>query len=145
MLKRSVFLFATIIMLVWPVDGFAQSTLPPNQQSQFCNVGGNDKIKIPCVFSDAQGPAGSGTENNPRTFAQIVITIINIALGIVGSLAVLLLILGGFRYLFAAGNEERAEMAKKTISHAIIGLAIVLMSFAIVALITRFLVTGTPF
>ncbi len=76
------------------------------------------------------------------TFGSLVLAVIQIFLFIVATISVLFLIIGGFRYVTAHGNEEQAEGAKKTIVHSIIGLAIVLLSFAIIAIITNILVAG---
>lgn len=55
-----------------------------------------------------------------------------------GLLAIGFIILGGVLYIVSAGNEKRAATAKKMIWYAIIGLAIVLLSFVI-----YWFVTGT--
>ncbi len=49
------------------------------------------------------------------------------------------LIVGGYRYIIARGNEEMMEAAKKTITGAIIGIIVIVISFAIVAIINNLL------
>ena len=61
-----------------------------------------------------------------------VINIIQWVLGILALVAVVMIIIGGFQWMTAAGNEERIEKAKKVISAAVIGLIIVLLAWAIV-------------
>ena len=63
--------------------------------------------------------------------------VINWFLGLVGLLAVLMLIIGGFRYLMSAGNDEATGKAKNTILYAIVGIVIVILSYAIVFTITN--------
>jgi len=58
--------------------------------------------------------------------------VVNFALGFLGILAVVIIIFGGFMYLTAAGKEETATKGKKTVTYAIIGLLIIMASFAIV-------------
>ena len=70
------------------------------------------------------------------TFTGLVLVIINLALSIVGLISVLYIIIGGFRYVTAAGNEEASEGAKNTIWHAVIGLIVVILSFVIVRAIS---------
>src|SRR5438876_505914 len=65
--------------------------------------------------------AGVATQGN---FSAIAVQVINILLGVVGLVAVIFLIIGGFRYVTAGGNEEAAESGKKTITNAIIGIVI---------------------
>ena len=62
-------------------------------------------------------------------------TIINLILLITGIIAVLFLIVGGFRYIISAGSTDQAESAKKTIFNSIIGLVVVLLSYTIVRVI----------
>ena len=58
--------------------------------------------------------------------------IINIMLGIIGVAAVIMLIIGGFRYVFSQGNEKAVSGAKDTILYSIIGIVVALLAFAIV-------------
>lgn len=53
-------------------------------------------------------------------------------LSIVGLVSVAFLIFGGFTYITAGGNEDAAERGKKTVTNAIIGLVIVVLSGVIV-------------
>jgi hypothetical protein len=73
-----------------------------------------------------------------NTSVQIIINlIIGWILPLIGSVAVLFLIIGGIRYITSAGNKDKAETAKKTISYAVIGLVIIVLSGVIVSLTTR--------
>lgn len=63
--------------------------------------------------------------------AQIA-SIINILIGVIGVAAVIMLIIGGFRYVFSQGDEKSTKGAKDTILYAIIGIVVALLAFAIV-------------
>jgi len=82
------------------------------------------------------GPAGE------TTLGGLILSIINIFLAVAGLTAVLFLIIGGVRYIVAAGNEEQVESAKKTVTHAIIGLVIITLSFVIVRVIANAFISG---
>ncbi|HTL39343.1 MAG TPA: pilin [Methylomirabilota bacterium] len=82
---------------------------------------------------------GTGLPNDTSVSA-FIIKIINIALAVAGLIAVLFLIIGGFRYITSAGNEETAEQAKKIITNAIIGIVVIILSFVIVRVISNALV-----
>jgi len=53
-------------------------------------------------------------------------------LGIVGSLALVMFIYGGFTFLISAGSSEKIGQARKIIIAAVIGLIIVFTSFLII-------------
>ncbi len=74
------------------------------------------------------GSVGLGTSD----LKQTVVNIIQWVLGILALVAVLMIIVGGFQWMTAAGNDERIDKAKKIISAAVIGLIIVLLAWAIV-------------
>jgi len=75
-----------------------------------------------------------GTRDLRETLANIV----NIVLGFLGILVTLLLLYGGFVWMTSQGDERRIETAKKIIINAVIGLVIVLASYAI----ARFVLFG---
>lgn len=79
-------------------------------------------------IEDVGGTLGLGTADLKDT----VVNIIQWVLGILALIAVVMIILGGFQWLTAAGNDEKIEKAKKIISAAVIGLIIVLLAWAIV-------------
>lgn len=62
----------------------------------------------------------------------IVLAIINFALGFLGLLAVIMVIYGGFLYVSSAGNEENVKKAKQILLYAVLGIVIILISFALV-------------
>src|SRR3989339_90079 len=57
---------------------------------------------------------------------------INFFLGFLGFIATAMIIYGGFLYVTAAGNQEKTDQGKKIITYSIIGILIILISFAIV-------------
>ena len=56
----------------------------------------------------------------------------NTILYIVGIIAVIMLIIGGIRYVTSGGDAKKVTDAKNTVLYAIIGLVISLLAFAIV-------------
>lgn len=78
------------------------------------------------------GLGNSLQQGDPRT---IVAKIINFALGFLGVIAVALILFGGFKWMTAAGNEEKVTEAKKLLGAGIIGLVIILAAWAIASFI----------
>src|SRR3989344_2245129 len=97
----------------------------------------------PVAFAQFQTLSAGGTGlPNDTSVSGFILKIINIALAVAGLIAVLFLIIGGFRYITSAGNEETAEQAKKIITNAIIGIVIIILSFVIVRVISNALTTN---
>jgi len=69
--------------------------------------------------------------NIPCFIKYITETII----GIAGSLAVIFVMIGGYRYVI--GKDEDKDAAKKTITYALIGLAISLLAWVIIDLVLQ--------
>lgn len=82
---------------------------------------------------------GLGTKDIRETVAQII----NVALGLLGIVAVVIVIAGGFTWMTAGGNEEKVDSAKKMIFAGVIGLAIILSAYAIARFVITSLVTAT--
>lgn len=66
------------------------------------------------------------------TAQQIFERIIDWALYFGGAIAVIYLIYGGFMYITSAGDNEKAEQGKRTLTFAIIGIILIALSFIIV-------------
>lgn len=69
-------------------------------------------------------------------FKQVTNTI----LYIVGIIAVIMLIIGGIRYVVSGGDSKKVTDAKNTVLYAIIGLIICFLAFAIV----NFVISALP-
>lgn len=59
-------------------------------------------------------------------------SVINVALAVIGFIAVVMIILGGFQYTTSAGDASKVTKAKNTILYGIIGLVVALLAYAIV-------------
>lgn len=78
------------------------------------------------------------TDLGNRDLIKTVSDIINVALGLLGIVAVVIILFGGFKWMTASGNEEKVEDARNIIFQGIIGLAIILSAWAI----SRFVITN---
>jgi hypothetical protein len=66
-----------------------------------------------------------------KTLPQIVVGFINIFLGLLGIIALCIVLYGGFIYMTSGGNEEKITQAKKILTNGLIGLVIIMSSWAI--------------
>lgn len=92
-------------------------------------------------FNDTQDPNRddlSESDGFVLTIDCVPILFFNLvfwALFFSGLVALFLVIFGGFKYMTSGGDQKAVESGKKTIMWAIIGLVVVLLSFAVVRFI----------
>lgn len=72
-----------------------------------------------------------------RNFIDAMVGIINVALGLLGIVAVIIILAGGFKWMTAGGNDDKVGEARKLIVSGVIGLAIIFSAWAI----TKFVIT----
>jgi hypothetical protein len=72
-----------------------------------------------------------------------IANIIRIAMSLLGIVAVVIILIGGFTWMTAGGNDEKIGEAKKWIFAGIIGLAIILSAYAISTFVINSLVGAT--
>lgn len=82
-------------------------------------------------------------ESGDKTFNAVIQRIINIFSIVVGAVSVIMIIIGGFRYIISGGDSTGVSGAKNTILYAIVGLVIVLFSQVLVRFVIANL-TPTP-
>lgn len=73
----------------------------------------------------------------------IVGDIINVALGFLGVIALVIILMGGFKWMTAAGNEDKTSEAKKLLGAGVIGLIIVLAAWAISSFVINAIYNAT--
>ncbi len=95
-------------------------------------------------FDPGLNQVSNGLNNSlSSTDPRIVIgRIINMALGFLGVIAVGIILLGGFKWMTAGGNEEKTGEAKKLLGAGVIGLVIILSSWAIATFVINSLNTA---
>ena len=85
------------------------------------------------IADQCQGVTDSAVCANQNTNANDVVkTVINVLLFIVGAVSVIMLIIGGLLYTTSAGDSGRVTLAKNTVTYAVVGLVISFLAFAIV-------------
>lgn len=84
-----------------------------------------------------QTQLGAGETESPADPQALVIKIINVFLGLLGTVFVFLIIMSGYWFLTARGEQDKVQKAKDTLKRAILGLAIVLMAYSIVYFVSN--------
>ncbi len=74
---------------------------------------------------------------------SIIVNVIQVALGFLALLAVIIILIGGFKWMTAGGNDDKVAEARKLITAGIIGLLIILASWGIARWVINTFVTAT--
>ncbi len=74
--------------------------------------------------------ANGGATN--QTVQDLMKTITNVLLFIIGAVAVIMIVVGGLKYMTSNGDSSSIASAKNTILYAVIGLIVAIMAYAIV-------------
>lgn len=100
-------------------------------------------IKALAIGSLEAGVLAARTDSQPESIFGldgVFTTISNTLLYIIGALSVLMIIIGGIKYVLSGGKEASVAKARNTILYAIIGLVITLLAYAIVNFVIESLV-----
>jgi hypothetical protein len=86
------------------------------------------------VNPDVNNPNNTQVNNpiNSPTFAAFTGRILTQFLGVAGVIAMLMIVINGFRYMMAGGNDEQTESAKQGLQWAVIGLCVIALGYVIV-------------
>jgi hypothetical protein len=129
MLKRFRFLLVPFLIMAF--------CLTPALVLASCETPISTAEAIQCGANNAAGvPGGASPGNTINITVDNAINFISMA---VGAVAVIMLIVGGFRYVTSSGSEESVKGAKNTIMYALIGLVIV----AVAQIVVQFVLTKT--
>ena len=95
----------------------------------------------PAVVNQNNVTVSSCEQSGDSDFGFLIRRIINIFTIVVGAVSVIMIIIGGFRYIISGGDSSGVSGAKNTILYAIVGLVVVLFA----QIIIRFVLTNiTP-
>ena len=75
---------------------------------------------------------GSALCNDKATPEDVIKTVINILLFLIGAVAVVVIIIAGLRYTTSGGNANGVSAAKNMLLYAVVGLIVAIFAFAIV-------------
>jgi hypothetical protein len=62
-------------------------------------------------------------------------SVVEFVVGVIGSIAVLMIVVSGIMYIVSGGDQQKAETAKKILTYSVIGLVIAILAYAIVIFI----------
>lgn len=78
--------------------------------------------------------AAQGEDQSSDLFGDqgVFRTITNVLLFIIGAIAVIMLIIGGIRYVTSGGDSAAVTSAKNTILYAVVGIVVAILAYAVV-------------
>lgn len=121
-------LFAAVALVSAPV--YATSPNAADNATGGVNATGNDLFDESC-----KGSGGSvlcrptNSLFGPNSFFT---SIVNAFIYVIGAVAVLMIVIGGFRYVVSGGDQGSITSAKNTILYAVIGLVVAILAYTIV-------------
>ena len=115
--------FLSIIATLGLISVFSLSFVPVT------HAAGID-VFAPCKANSDSSICKANTQKNG--VFTLLKNVINILLFVAGAISVIVIIVGGIKYVTSAGDSAGVNNAKNTILYAVIGLAIAVMAFAIV-------------
>jgi hypothetical protein len=126
LIKKILFSCATAVaLLLIPLTAYAQNS----------TTDGLDQLQN---ASGGQLPTAGVDVSSPEGVINVIAQVINWALYLSGAIAVVFVIIGGYRYLTAGGNEESATKGRKSVVNALIGLVIIVLAYVIVNAVASF-------
>ncbi len=97
----------------------------------------DDNSKVESKTTKKSCPANTTCLDNPlgegvNTPQEVIKNVLTGVLGIVGSLALLMFVYGGFTWMLAGGNAENVKKGRDILMWAAIGLVVIFTSYAMV-------------
>lgn len=134
-MKRLLITLATLLTLLTPA--LIAPSLHAQEYNQQVACNGLEAAGVDFGgggVSNSGGDCRPGKSDGPaaQRFPSIFARIINIFSLVVGAASVLMIIIGGFRYIISGGDSSGVQGAKNTLLYALVGLVIVLFAQVIV-------------
>jgi len=128
--KYLIALASLFFWIIFPMQvALVSAALPTVTENAVCN--GTD-LKLTGTGTCTTITAGSDTQMN-----TLISTIVNIFSIVVGIVAVIMIILGGFKYITSNGDSNNISSAKNTIMYAIVGIVIAALAQVIVRFVLK--------
>ena len=127
-MKKLVLSVIAAVLTVFGLSGIAMMS-PAMAKGGFCPNGQRweDDYAKDCAEDGKDGIKGQNSD-----VMAILNVVINVVLGVVGFIAVAMIIIGGISFTTSQGDTAKTTKARNTILYGVIGLVIALLAFAIV-------------
>lgn len=142
MLKVGVVIFSLLVLLglahavhgiVSASDAYAQAT--PNPVSDPCEEADNSAFCSDSLTNPRGGDPVDNTSSPILGPSSIFYKIIQTVTLLTGAISIIMIMVGGFRYIVSGGDASATKAAKDTILYAVIGLAIAIFAQTIITFV----------
>ena len=99
-------------------------------------------MKLPTTIASGINDLSGITGETNSNLGDRVIGILNAVVGVLGIVAVIVIVMGGVGYMTSGGDPGKTKKAKDTILYGVIGLIIVALSFVIVNFVIKNIIPG---
>lgn len=82
------------------------------------------------IHGGVQSAHGTGQPTDLFGDGGIFTSVVNLMLFVIGAVAVIMVIIGGLRYVISGGDASNVTAAKNTILYAIVGVIVALLAYA---------------
>ena len=89
------------------------------------------------TFPGGQTISGPVDNCNLNTPAGLISAFLPAILGIAGFLTVIFIVISGIQFILSSGNPEAAAGARNRLIFALVGFALIVLAFAILAIVNR--------
>lgn len=123
-MKKLMFNIVAAVLTVVGLSGVAMMSPAP------VYADGEDNPAFDFISDGDQSIAPDGVNKDGLT--DTVKAVINTIIGIIGMLAVIMIIIGGINFVTSQGDAAKVTKARNTILYGVVGLIVSLLAFAIV-------------
>lgn len=90
------------------------------------------------LAQDIAGQSGYNVATDEYSLSQTIGSIIRTALGLIGTIFLVLIVYAGFLWMTAGGGEDNIKKAKNIIQSSVIGLVLVLSAYSITYFVMKY-------
>ncbi len=126
---RKIFGIFVLAIVFMPMAVFAQNTPP----------GGNPLLQGVSVDAGRIGSADSRADNPSQFVGDLVVNLLNWFAWFIAVIAVVMGLYSGILFITGGGDAAKLATARKILLWAVVGIAVAVLSFSIVAISTAFI------
>lgn len=120
-LKRIILSVIVVMGLVVAPIAVSSTAIAATPKEELCKGSGGVWRGNACTNTNAGGSI--------ETYFK---SVVNILLFVIGAVAVVMIVIGGIRYVVSGGDQSSVTGAKNTILYAVVGLAVAILAYSIV-------------